>query len=154
MTDRTVETMAREAAQMARARFDDPVRRFPPHYINGFCDGVRDGFKEGHASRDEEVKALREERDRAIAHDTQPYPTAWAYEQACKALVSSDAEIAALRARVAEAEGRAAKWVTPEEFHDYAGRWWLVPATSVIGGDLLLVVPIFRPPVPLPGEEG
>lgn len=61
MTDRTVETMAREAAQMARARFDDPVRRFPPHYINGFCDGVRDGFKEGHASRDEEVKAKDEE---------------------------------------------------------------------------------------------
>ena len=28
---------------------------------------------------------LERERDLAIAHDTQPYPTAWAYEQVCKA---------------------------------------------------------------------
>jgi len=32
------------------------------------------------------VEQLRRERDLAIAHDRQPYPTAWAYEQACKAL--------------------------------------------------------------------
>lgn len=38
------------------------------------------------AIRDEEMAKLREERDLAIAHDRQPYPTAWAYEQACKAL--------------------------------------------------------------------
>ena len=35
--------------------------------------------------REEEVAKLREERDLAIAHDRQPYPTAWAYEQVCKA---------------------------------------------------------------------
>lgn len=29
---------------------------------------------------------LEAERDQAIAHDRQPYPTAWAYEQACAAL--------------------------------------------------------------------
>ncbi|MFE0353631.1 hypothetical protein ACFW2I_09065 [Streptomyces nigra] len=33
-----------------------------------------------------ELEQLRRERDLAIAHDRQPYPTAWAYEQACKAL--------------------------------------------------------------------
>lgn len=38
------------------------------------------------AVRDEELAKLREERELAIAHDRQPYPTAWAYEQACKAL--------------------------------------------------------------------
>lgn len=35
---------------------------------------------------DTEQAELRRERDLAIAHDRQPYPTAWAYEQACKAL--------------------------------------------------------------------
>ncbi len=32
------------------------------------------------------LAACEKERDLAIAHDRQPYPTAWAYEQACKAL--------------------------------------------------------------------
>lgn len=32
-----------------------------------------------------DLEQLRRERDLAIAHDRQPYPTAWAYEQACKA---------------------------------------------------------------------
>ncbi|MFE2311631.1 hypothetical protein ACFXC8_00270 [Streptomyces sp. NPDC059441] len=32
------------------------------------------------------VARLRLDRDLAIAHDRQPYPTAWAYEQACKAV--------------------------------------------------------------------
>ncbi|WP_460786204.1 hypothetical protein, partial [Microbacterium tumbae] len=35
---------------------------------------------------DAEQAELRRERDLAIAHDRQPYPTAWAYEQACTAL--------------------------------------------------------------------
>jgi hypothetical protein len=35
---------------------------------------------------------LREERDLAIAHDTQPYPTSWAYEQVCKSLTVAKAE--------------------------------------------------------------
>jgi hypothetical protein len=38
------------------------------------------------AVADAEQAELRRERDLAIAHDRQPYPTAWAYEQACKAL--------------------------------------------------------------------
>lgn len=32
------------------------------------------------------IAELEAERDQAIAHDRQPYPTAWAYEQACAAL--------------------------------------------------------------------
>jgi hypothetical protein len=32
------------------------------------------------------VAQLRRERDLAIAHDRQPYPTTWAYQQACAAL--------------------------------------------------------------------
>ncbi|UDM00047.1 hypothetical protein [Streptomyces longhuiensis] len=38
------------------------------------------------AVADAEHAELRRERDLAIAHDRQPYPTAWAYEQACAAL--------------------------------------------------------------------
>lgn len=33
-----------------------------------------------------ENERLTEERDLAVAHDRQPYPTQWAYDQACKAL--------------------------------------------------------------------
>jgi hypothetical protein len=32
------------------------------------------------------IRRLRAERDQAIAHDRRPFPTAWAYEQACAAL--------------------------------------------------------------------
>ena len=32
----------------------------------------------------EAILALSRERDLAVAHDRQPYPTAWAYEQACR----------------------------------------------------------------------
>jgi hypothetical protein len=38
------------------------------------------------AVRDRRLEQLTRARDLAIAHDRQPYPTAWAYEQACKAL--------------------------------------------------------------------
>ena len=33
-------------------------------------------------ARDDKMERLREERDQAIAHDRQPYPTQWAYDQA------------------------------------------------------------------------
>lgn len=53
-----------------------------------------------------ELDKLTEERDQAIAHDRQPYPTAWAYEQACKALEThrtradaAEAVIAGVRAK-------------------------------------------------------
>lgn len=36
--------------------------------------------------RGAELELARRERDEAIAHDRQPYPTAWAYEQACKTI--------------------------------------------------------------------
>ena len=39
-----------------------------------------------------ENKKLREERDLAIAHDRQPYPTAWSYEQVCTALNAAKSE--------------------------------------------------------------
>lgn len=32
----------------------------------------------------EAIPTLIRERDLAVAHDRQPYPTAWAYEQACR----------------------------------------------------------------------
>jgi hypothetical protein len=45
------------------------------------------------AVADAEQAELRRERDLAVAHDRQPYPTAWAYEQACKALHRKEAAI-------------------------------------------------------------
>lgn len=44
-----------------------------------------------------ERDALVKERDLAIAHDRQPYPTAHAYEQACKSLREAQADLAASR---------------------------------------------------------
>lgn len=49
------------------------------YLIEHLVDGVL-------ALADAEHAGLRRERDLAIAHDRQPYPTAWAYEQACAAL--------------------------------------------------------------------
>jgi hypothetical protein len=53
-----------------------------------------------------EVDKLRRDLELAIAHDRQPYPTAWAYEQACKAREkhreradAAEALIAAVRAK-------------------------------------------------------
>src|SRR4029450_11119269 len=45
-------------------------------------EGLRTRMLAAEAERDR----LREERDLAIAHDRQPYPTAEAYEGACRAL--------------------------------------------------------------------
>jgi uncharacterized membrane protein YccC len=38
------------------------------------------------AAHGAEMARLREERDQALAHDRQPYPTQWAYDQTCAAL--------------------------------------------------------------------
>lgn len=43
---------------------------------------------------------LTRERDLAIAHDRQPYPTAWAYEQACTALHAHRDRATVLREKV------------------------------------------------------
>jgi hypothetical protein len=47
-----------------------------------------------------EMAALAHERDLAIAHDRQPYPTAHAYEQVCRVRNEQAATIAQLRADV------------------------------------------------------
>lgn len=58
-----------------------------------------------------ETRQLKLERDQAIAHDRQPYPTAWAYEQVCKTLHKKEDEVrqlqeesAVLRNEVLQAE--------------------------------------------------
>lgn len=60
------------------------------------------------ADKDAEIAELTRERDLAITHDRQPYPTAWAYEQACKALHERDEgpQIVALLRAVAERDRR------------------------------------------------
>ena len=83
-------------------------------------DNARDQFLDhyngtsGQLDRVRELEtALRErtrERDLAVEHDRQPYPTAWAYEQACRVLNERTAERDLLQARIdtiAETLGRA-----------------------------------------------
>lgn len=69
------------ARDIARRDWADEVR----------CAPLDDGEFEQDATdlmavADAEQAELRRERDLAIAYDRQPYPTAWAYEQACAAL--------------------------------------------------------------------
>jgi len=55
------------------------------------------------AEKDKRIVELEAERDLAVAHDRQPYPTQWAYDQACKAIEKHRS-----RAESAEAERDAA----------------------------------------------
>lgn len=54
---------------------------------------------------EEEAAKLRWERDLAIAHDRQPYPTAWAYEQVCKARTAWQERAEQAEARLARIRG-------------------------------------------------
>ena len=44
-----------------------------------------------------ELEAVKEERDLAILHDSQPYPTPWAYEQVCEAKSKYEKELEAAK---------------------------------------------------------
>ncbi|MBW1779285.1 MAG: hypothetical protein JRL30_00960 [Deltaproteobacteria bacterium] len=58
----------------------------------------------GAMSKYQELEAqlirVKEERDLAVAHDWQPYPTAWAYSQACRTIERKRLRIAELEAEV------------------------------------------------------
>lgn len=55
-------------------------------------------------SAHQRAEAAERERDLAIAHDRQPYPTAWAYEQVCKARNEWESRALAAEARLAAVE--------------------------------------------------
>lgn len=100
------------------------------HFAPAFAEYVRTGrmplrppmptAAELREERDDlraQLAAAVEERDLAIAHDRQPYPTAWAYEQACAALDAhreradaAEAERDQLRAQLAEQQQLAATY--------------------------------------------
>jgi hypothetical protein len=50
-----------------------------------------------------ELQATRRERDLAVAHDSQPYPTAAAYEQVCRALRKHTDQTERLRVVISKA---------------------------------------------------
>ena len=79
-------------AEIRRARYAAVIRKAgDTAYGNGpFVEAIADAVI---AVAETEQAGLRRERDLAIAHDRQPYPTAWAYEQACKALRRKEAVI-------------------------------------------------------------
>jgi len=54
-------------------------------------------LRKQNAALREDLEKARQERDLAIAHDRQPYPTAHAYEKACEALNSAKQREAAMR---------------------------------------------------------
>lgn len=57
-----------------------------------------------------EVERLTTEHDLAVAHDTQPYPTAWAYKQAVKTVERLHGVIEATTAERDEARRLAERW--------------------------------------------
>jgi hypothetical protein len=86
-----------------------------PHRWHGTCDvcwmtaALAAAAPHIRAPLEAEVKRLTRERDLAVAHDQQPYPTADAYEAACRALEKhrqradvAEAEVKRLRALVGE----------------------------------------------------
>lgn len=90
-----------QAGERGRPRFlgstDDPITLETPTALRDrYAAAIRENAWPGLTVRnaveavlrvrDDELAALRAERDLAVAHDRQPYPTAWAYDQACKAL--------------------------------------------------------------------
>lgn len=56
------------------------------------------------------IDELRRERDQAIAHDRQPYPTAWAYEKACEALRKHQARADTAEAAIERTRALASRW--------------------------------------------
>ncbi|MDJ0460621.1 hypothetical protein [Streptomyces sp. H27-C3] len=58
------------------------------------------------------LKAAETERDLAIAHDRQPYPTTWAHEQACTALATHRRRADTAETAMARVRGLTALWAT------------------------------------------
>lgn len=82
-----------------------------------------------------QLAEARRERDLAIAHDTQPYPTADAYERACAALHKHRERADAAEAQLdqAEARGWAAAVEALRDDQRYE-RWWTARGDYPPGG--------------------
>jgi hypothetical protein len=79
---------------------------------------------------------LTRERDLAIAHDTQPYPTAWAYEQACRVMHEVKAERDALQARIdAIQEARSCLGAGPMDYEAFTDEVDRILAAAVVGAE-------------------
>jgi hypothetical protein len=65
-----------------------------------------------------EITEVRRERDLAIAHDRQPYPTAWAYEQASNALQAAHAEVERLQDEVRWANDLLDRYGAPKTIYN------------------------------------
>jgi hypothetical protein len=76
--------------RIALAVLDDP--QLLPHWARAARVDA-DTWHRACNDLDAELQRTRKERDLAVAHDRQPYPTAWAYEQACRALRDKQARI-------------------------------------------------------------
>ncbi|WP_217235429.1 hypothetical protein [Streptomyces sp. AC555_RSS877] len=86
------------------------------------------------AVADAEQAELRRERDLAIAHDRQPYPTAWAYEQACKALHRKEAAIERVLEFAASLDEIGRRLAGPDAVHPVAARIRHLLDTQPVGG--------------------
>ena len=76
------------------------------YLLNGH--GVGGNILAHDAALRDKLAQVEQERDYAIAHDRQPYPTSWAYEQVCKALDEHKCQLAAVEAERDEARDIAA----------------------------------------------
>lgn len=79
-----------------------------PHRDDAICVSCSTKFGNDFIARitelEQRIKVLTEERDLAIAHDRQPYPTADAYAKACTALENKRQQIEARDERIAGLE--------------------------------------------------
>ena len=78
-----------------------------------FIAALVNAFRAGDLVPRSALDAVTKERDLAIAHDRQPYPTAWAYEQACRVMHEAKAELAEAREALQRVRRALQQWAQP-----------------------------------------
>jgi hypothetical protein len=62
---------------------------------------LKEALRKSFSSLFKYARHVEEERDAALAHDTQPYPTAWAYDRLAKALSKKTGELREVKGELA-----------------------------------------------------
>lgn len=146
-----LERKVREAAEQALDKKRSLLEWTDNAYLYG--DGYRDGYLAAATLREEEIEELRAEVNdwRESAKKAAGEPCGDEAHCACVPLLR--AEIATLRARVAELEGMVPKWVGIADVRAALALGWTAPnPTPVDGPDgrcWMLMLP-FKPQIPVP----
>lgn len=106
LTRLTADTITSDALDALYDELDRFARGIPL-----VCSDERHAAKV--AGLEAELAEARRDRDLAVAHDRQPYPTAWAYDQACAALEQHRQRADTAEAAIARVRAVADRWVLP-----------------------------------------